>query len=119
LIKFVVFDTSSLLLLVKARRWILDELSDLIGPYVAVVPWPVLRELALLRREGVRAAVELVMEHMSIADSPPMRADDAVIWVAERLRGHVASGDRDIRRRARRAGLPIVSISKDGRVCVS
>lgn len=119
LIRFVVFDTSSLLLVVEIKRGVLEGISELIGPYVAVVPWSVVRELALVRRRSSKAAVKLVADRMTIADHPQMRTDDAVVWAAKRLGGYVVSGDREVRDRARRDGLPVISISKDGRVCVS
>ena len=92
---------------------VFGETKKLLGRIEWIVPGPVLEELKFMADKGqVGARVGLEMlekEGYEVVDAGGP-ADGAVIEVARRLGGRVASMDGEVRRRARKYSLKLVGV---------
>ncbi|RLF17687.1 MAG: hypothetical protein DRJ66_00175 [Thermoprotei archaeon] len=89
------------------------------GKYELVVPSFCIKELedimkrGFIKRKKAQLALELVKKHARIINVPLMeneRVDDALVRIAKEMRAIVATGDREIRKKLRKEGIPVVFV---------
>jgi len=110
----VVLDTNALLSIEELKIDILEELRGL-GYTEFIIPGTVLDEIEKLSGRGGRVSVASRValkfaERMRIVDSPLENADESVIYTAKNEGAAVFTNDRDLRKKARSAGIPVVYI---------
>ncbi len=110
----VVLDTNALLSIEELKIDIFEELRGL-GYTDFIVPGAVLEEIEKLSEKGGKAskasrvALQFI-EKLRVVDSPSGSADDSVIYIAEREGASVFTNDRELRRRAKSSGIPVIYI---------
>jgi rRNA-processing protein FCF1 len=112
----VVFDTSFLLNSVKARVDFVRELREKLGSFRIIVTSPVMMELQKLAMKSTDASValQIIGKNDSELVESGMKADDSVVNVASGMGCYVASTDREVRQKARKLGLRLVTL-REGR----
>ncbi|RLF20916.1 MAG: 30S processome protein Utp24 [Thermoprotei archaeon] len=116
----VLADTSFLLTPYDFKINIIEGLERIMeGKYELVVPSFCIKELedimkrGFIKRKKAQLALELVKKHARIINVPLMeneRVDDALVRIAKEMRAIVATGDREIRKKLRKEGIPVVFV---------
>jgi len=102
----VVLDTNALLMPFEIRINLDLSIRGLLGDVRMVVPGPLIGELKHLDNKYAKAALTLARSKEIVqAES---RGDDAVLEVALREKAYVVTNDKELRRRARVLGIPII-----------
>ena len=102
----VVLDTNALLMPFEIRINLDLALRDLLGDTRIVVPGPLVGELKHLDNKWAKAAITLARSREIVqAES---HGDDSVLEVAEREHAYILTNDKELRRRARKAGIPLI-----------
>lgn len=112
----VVFDTSFLINSVKARVDFLKEIETKIGSFKPIVTSPVLVELQRLaeKKSDARVALQLIGKAEYELVESGLKADDSVVRVASGMGCYVASTDKEVRQKAAKLGLRLVTL-REGR----
>ncbi len=110
----VVLDTNALLSIEELKIDIFEELRGL-GYAEFIIPRAVFDEIKKLSEGGRRVSVASRValrfaEKMRVVDSPLENADDSVIYTAKTEGAAVFTNDRDLRKKARSAGIPVIYI---------
>jgi hypothetical protein len=108
--RIAVLDANALRLPFQFRLNLDAELTRLLGEFEAVVPEPILGELARQAEEDrkARAALRLAGKYQAVPAKG--RGDDAVIEVAQRLGGVVVTNDLPLLKHLKRLGMPRISL---------
>lgn len=116
----VLADTSFLLTPYDFKINIIEGLERIMeGKYELVVPSFCIKELedimkrGFIKRKKAQLALELIKKHARIINVPLMeneRVDDALVRIAKEMRAIVATGDREIRKKLRKEGIPVVFV---------
>lgn len=102
----VVLDTNALLMPFEMKMNLDLAVSDLIGDVRFVVPGPLIGELKRLEHKYAKAALELARKYEIVQTDGG--GDDAVVSVAEMTGGYILTNDKELRRRARKARIPVI-----------
>lgn len=102
----VVLDTNALLMPFETRINLDIEVRNLIGDCRFVVPGPIIGELKRLENKFTKVALSLARRYEIIQTESS--GDAAVIEVALRTSGYVLTNDKDLRRKLRRHGVPLI-----------
>jgi rRNA-processing protein FCF1 len=112
--KTVILDSSAILSFFEFSVDWEKEFSRLLDGYTIIVPSQVMRELEILSKHTSskrtqRAAASLkFVERYGTVDSQAVNADDAIIEVARKTKGIVATNDSDLRRRLKHESIPVL-----------
>ena len=102
----VVLDTNALLMPFEVGLNLDIEVRNLLGDVRFVVPGPLVGELKHLDNKWAKAAITLARSREIVqAES---HGDDSVLEVAEREQAYILTNDKELRRRARKAGIPLI-----------
>ena len=102
----VVLDTNALLMPFEVGLNLDIEVRNLLGDVRFVVPGPLVGELKHLDNKWAKAAITLARSREIVqAES---HGDDSVLEVAEREHAYVLTNHKELRRRARKAGIPLI-----------
>ena len=102
----VVLDTNALLMPFEVGLNLDIEVRNLLGDVRFVVPGPLVGELKHLDNKWAKAAITLARSRKIVqAES---HGDDSVLEVAEREHAYILTNDKELRRRARKAGIPLI-----------
>ncbi|MBQ8179818.1 MAG: twitching motility protein PilT [Candidatus Methanomethylophilaceae archaeon] len=102
----VVLDTNALLMPFEIRINLDLALRDLLGEARVVVPGPMVGELKHLDHRFAGAALALARKYEIIHTAAS--GDGAVIELALKTGGYVLTNDKELRRRLRKEGIPII-----------
>ena len=102
----VVLDTNALLMPFEIRINLDLALQDLLGEARIVVPGPLVGELKHLDHKFARAAITLARKYEIIPTKSS--GDNSVIELALQTGGYVLTNDKELRRRLRKEGVPII-----------
>lgn len=106
--KAVVLDANALLMPFQFRVNIDIELKRLLGEMPIFVPSSVLGELSGLADKSAKAALSLARRYQIVETE--LRGDDAVLSIAEQRSAAVLTNDRELIRRLRERGIPVVRL---------
>ena len=106
LMQTVVLDTNALLMPFEIKINLDLALRDLLGEVRIVVPGPLVGELKHLDHRYAKAALALARKYEIIPTE--YTGDNAVIELAYRTGGYVLTNDKELRRRLRKEGVPII-----------
>ena len=102
----VVLDTNALLMPFEIRINLDLALQNLLGEARIVVPGPLVGELKHLDHKFARAAITLARKYEIIPTKSS--GDNSVIELALQTGGYVLTNDKELRRRLRKEGVPII-----------
>ena len=102
----VVLDTNALLMPFEIRINLDLALRDLLGEARIVVPGPLVGELKHLDHRFAKAAIALARKYEIIPTE--YTGDNAVVELAFKTGGYVLTNDKELRRRLRKEGVPII-----------
>ena len=102
----VVLDTNALLMPFEIRINLDLALRDLLGEARVIVPGPMVGELKHLDHRFAGAALTLARKYEIIHTAAS--GDGAVIELALKTGGYVLTNDKELRRRLRKEGIPII-----------
>lgn len=102
----VVLDTNALLMPFEIRINLDLALRDLLGEARVVVPGPLVGELKHLDHRFAGAALALARKYEIIPTVAT--GDNSVIELAVKTGGYVLTNDKELRRRLRKEGVPII-----------
>ncbi|NLU46088.1 MAG: twitching motility protein PilT [Euryarchaeota archaeon] len=102
----VVLDTNALLMPFELGLNLDIMVRNVLGDARMVIPEPLLGELEASRSKHAKAALGLAGKYERIATTA--RGDDAVIEAALAVEGIVLTNDRELRRRLRGLGVPLL-----------
>ncbi len=102
----VVLDTNALLMPFEIGLNIDLEVRNLLGDVRFVVPGPLVGELKHLDSRHAKAALALARSREIVPCE--MHGDDSVLEVAQREGAYVLTNDKELRRRARKLGIPLI-----------
>lgn len=102
----VVLDTNALLMPFEIRINLDLALQNLLGEARIVVPGPLVGELKHLDHKFARAAIALARKYEIIPTKSS--GDNSVIELALQTGGYVLTNDKELRRRLRKEGVPII-----------
>lgn len=102
----VVLDTNALLMPFEVGINIDLEVRNLLGDVRFVVPGPLVGELKHLDNRYAKAALTLARSREIVPSDA--HGDDSVLEVAQREDGYVLTNDKELRRRARKLGIPLI-----------
>lgn len=119
----VVLDASALLLPFESGIRLESELDRLLGPYAALVPSTVRKELEVIAASGSGARAHNARMALALAGrfetrDAPGAGDDAVLALARSESALLCSVDRGLLRRALEAGLGVVRPKGRGHLIV-
>jgi rRNA-processing protein FCF1 len=103
----VVLDTNALLMPFEIRINLDLAVEKLLGAARLVVPGPMIGELKNLEHRYAAAALELARKY-DIVQTPGLSGDDAVVEAAVQTRGYVLTNDKELRKRLRTMGIPMI-----------
>lgn len=119
--KPVVFDTNALLLALEHHTPLDDELADLFGATVWMVPSTVLIELGTLAHKGEGSVARRAKMALQLAakrcrtEATTLPGDDGLLEVARRHKAAVVTNDRTLQQECERSGLTVVVSREHGR----
>ncbi|MBP3385479.1 MAG: twitching motility protein PilT [Candidatus Methanomethylophilaceae archaeon] len=102
----VVLDTNALLMPFEIKMNLDLALRDLLGEARIVVPGALVGELKHVKHRYAKAALALARKYEIIPTE--YSGDDAVVEVAFKTGGYVLTNDKELRRRLRKEGVPII-----------
>ena len=102
----VVLDTNALLMPFEIKLNLDLALRDLLGEARIVVPGALVGELKHVKHRYAKAALALARKYEIIPTE--YSGDDAVVEVAFKTGGYVLTNDKELRRRLRKEGVPII-----------
>ena len=102
----VVLDTNALLMPFEIRNNLDLALRELLGDARIVVPGPLVGELKHLDHRFAKAAIALARKYEIIPTE--YTGDDSVVELAFKTGGYVLTNDKELRRRLRKEGVPII-----------
>ncbi len=102
----VVLDTNALLMPFEIKLNLSIEVGNLLGDVKFVVPGPLVGELKHLNNKFSKPALALARMYEIIPTTKS--GDDSVIEVAQLLGAYVLTNDKELRRRARKLGIPVI-----------
>lgn len=102
----VVLDTNALLMPFEVGINIDLEVRNLLGDVRFVVPGPLVGELKHLDSRFAKPALALARSREIVPCNA--RGDDSVLEVAQREGGYILTNDKELRRRARKIGIPLI-----------
>lgn len=102
----VVLDTNALLMPFEVGINIDLEVRNLLGDVRFVVPGPLVGELKHLDNRYAKAALALARSREIVPSDA--HGDDSVLEVAQREGGYILTNDKELRRRARKLGIPLI-----------
>jgi uncharacterized protein len=102
----VVLDTNALLMPFEVKINLDLAVADLLGDVRLVVPGPLIGELKHLDNKFSKAALMLARRYEIIQSSEA--GDNSVLDVALRTDGYILTNDKELRSRARKAGIPMI-----------
>ena len=102
----VVLDTNALLMPFEIKMNLDLALRDLLGEARIVVPSALVGELKHVKHRYAKAALALARKYEIIPTE--YSGDDAVVEVAFKTGGYVLTNDKELRRRLRKEGVPII-----------
>ena len=102
----VVLDTNALLMPFEIKMNLDLALRDLLGEARIVVPGALVGELKHVKHRYAKAALALARTYEIIPTE--YSGDDAVVEVAFKTGGYVLTNDKELRRRLRKEGVPII-----------
>lgn len=111
--KVVVLDANFLMVPHELKVDVLGDVRELLGRVKWVVPSPVLHELKTMAKGGKVAAqvgLEMLEQINYRVVESDLSADKAVVDVAKREGGYVASVDAEVRKGAREGGLKLITL---------
>jgi len=116
----ILADTSFLLAPYDFKLNIIEELERVIdGNFTLLVPSFCVDEINRLIRKGFimrqkgRLALELIKKHATVLKACTKEGesvDDAIIRIAKEIGAIVATGDREIRKKLRKEGIPVIFV---------
>lgn len=114
----IVLDSSFLIHLATITTRVFEELESRLGALEFVVPSSVVKELERVarRKRVARLALEFAVKQRVVETSLP--PDVAVVEMAKKFNGFVASMDRGVIGRARSMGVPYVTLKDNFPVIV-
>ena len=100
----------------KARCDFVKELQEKLGSFRILVTSPVMMELQKLALKNTDASValQIIGKNDSELVESGMKADASVVNVAASMGCYVASTDKEVRQKARKLGLRLVTL-REGR----
>lgn len=104
----VVLDTNALLMPFEIGINIDLEVRNILGDVRFVVPGPLVGELKHLAETNRHAKAALSLARMKEIVPSDSHGDDAVLEVALREKAYVVTNDKELRRRARKVGVPLL-----------
>jgi rRNA-processing protein FCF1 len=110
----VILDTSAILSFFEFSVDWERELSRLLDSYTIIVPSQVIKELEILSTQPAseksqRASASLKFtKRYNTLDSTAKNADDAIIEIAQKTNGVVATNDKELRHRLKHESIPIL-----------
>ncbi|MCJ2531096.1 MAG: hypothetical protein LN413_02090 [Candidatus Thermoplasmatota archaeon] len=112
----ILLDTNALMMPFQFSLDLEDELIRLLGEYRAAVPSSVIRELEGLSstHSTARAALQFATR-FPVIDVEGV-GDDALLSLAQAEGAAVLTNDRDLRRRLRKANLPVIYLRERSRL---
>ncbi len=102
----VVLDTNALLMPFEIRINLDLALRDLLGEARIIVPGPLVGELKHLDHKFANAALALARKYEIIHTVES--GDNAVVELAKKEHAYVLTNDKELRRRLRREGIPLI-----------
>ena len=102
----VVLDTNALLMPFEIKMNLDLALRDLLGEARIIVPGALVGELKHVKHRYAKAALALARKYEIIPTE--YSGDDAVVEVAFKTGGYVLTNDKELRRRLRKEGVPII-----------
>jgi len=116
----ILADTSFLLAPYDFKLNIIEELERVVdGNFTLLVPSFCIDEINRLIRKGfimrqkARLALELIKKHATVLKACTKEGesvDDAIVRIAKEMGAIVATGDREIRKKLRKEGIPVIFI---------
>jgi len=116
----ILADTSFLLAPYDFKLNIIKELERVVdGNFTLLVPSFCIDEINRLIRKGFimrqkgRLALELIKKHATVLKTCTKEGesvDDAIVRIAKEMCAIVATGDREIRKKLRKEGIPVIFI---------
>ena len=104
----VVLDTNALLMPFEIKMNLDLALRDLLGEVRIVVPGPLVGELKHMDHRYAKAAIALARKYEIIPTE--YTGDNAVVEMAAKTGGYVLTNDKELRRRLRKEGVPIIML---------
>ena len=104
----VVLDTNALLMPFEIKMNLDLALRDLLGEVRIVVPEPLVGELNHMDHRYAKAAIALARKYEIIPTE--YTGDNAVVEMAAKTGGYVLTNDKELRRRLRKEGVPIIML---------
>jgi rRNA-processing protein FCF1 len=110
--KTVILDSSAILMFFEFSVDWEKELDSLLGSYHIVIPTAVIQELKVLaasqkRLKKAAAALKLIEKYETI-DEDARYADDALLKIAEKIKGIVVTNDTVLRQRLKKQGNSVI-----------
>ena len=102
----VVLDTNALLMPFEIGINLDLEVLNLLGEVRFVVPGPLVGELKHLENKYAKAALALARKREIVPSEE--HGDNSVLEVAQRENGYILTNDKELRRRARKLGIPLI-----------
>jgi rRNA-processing protein FCF1 len=102
----VVLDTNALLMPFEIRINLDLAIEKLVGTARIVVPGPMIGELKHLEHRYAGAALELARKYEIVQTETS--GDDAVVEAAAATHGYVLTNDKELRKRLRGMGTPMI-----------
>lgn len=112
----ILLDTNALLMPFQFSLDLEGELRRLLGDYRAAVPSSVLHELLRLAKTNSRARAALKFAARFRVIEVEGAGDEAILSLARAEGAAVLTNDRDLRRRLREAGLPVIYLRERARL---
>jgi len=116
----ILADTSFLLVPYDFRLNIIEELERVVnGNFTLLVPSFCIDEINRLIRKGFimrqkgRLALKLIEKYatvLEVSTKEGENVDDAIIRIAKEINAIVATGDREIRKKLRKEGIPVIFV---------
>lgn len=108
MVRAVVLDANALLMPFQFHLNLDLELRRVVGEIPVLVPSSVLAELERSADQRAKAALRLAARYRVVPTD--LRGDEAVLALAETEQAAVVTNDRPLRRRLKRAGIPVISL---------
>lgn len=102
----VILDTNALLMPFEVRLNLDLAVREVVGDVHFIVPGPIIGELKHLDHKFSSAALDLARRYEIIQTESS--GDAAVLELAQRMGAYVLTNDKDLRRKLRNAGVPVI-----------
>ena len=112
--KIVILDSSAVMMPFEFSIELEEELTRLLGKYRIIMLTPILRELEYLSKHGkgkkksiAKASLKLV-ENYEIMDVDEKHGDNAIFYMAKKLKAIVVTNDKELKKRLQKIAIPVI-----------